>query len=153
MADQEPDLATLTQLPAPKPGEYTRRARSLLPGERANRLPAVIPAQLIFRISPDSPHGRATIRKWGRRHGWKVKDRGPVPAGLVAAFMEEHGIWTVYIRRAWLPNGRGFSDFYQVKQGEFLRNLEHGKSETIDPDKIKRVMGRELFAMLKQVET
>lgn len=154
MPSQDP-LGTLTQLPATKPGTYTRRARYRIPGERANTrtAPVLIPKQKLFRISPDSPAGRTVIRAWGRRRGWEVKDFGKVPAGLVEAFMEENDIWSVYIRRALLPNARGFADFYQVKQGLVLRTLEHGRSETIDPDKIRRVMGNELFSMLKQVST
>lgn len=152
MPDQDPP-GTLTRLPVPKPGQYPRRARALLPGTRANTLPPVIPAQKIFRISPDSPVGRATVRRWARRNGYDVKVHGKIPKAAVDAFMEKHGIWTVYVRRSLIPGAKNPIEFFQVKQGEFLRALEHGKAETIDPDKVRRVMGNELFAMLKQVKT
>lgn len=174
MTDKPNPLATLTQLPQPKPGTYTRRARYRIPGERANNrrnLPPIIPAQKAFRINPDPPddpgydkkrkkelkehraYARAVIRKWGRRNGWTVKNKGKLPAGLVDAFMEENDIWTVYIRRALLPGATDYAAFYQVKQGIYLRTLEHGKSETVDVDKIRRVMGNDMFNLLWQVKT
>lgn len=174
MAEEPNHLATLTQLPTAKPGTYTRRARYRIPGERANNrrnLPAIIPAQKMFRVNPDPPddpsydkkrkkelakhrvYARAVIRDWGRRNGWEVKSKGKLPASLVDAFMEKNDIWTVYIRRALLPGAKDYAAFYQVKQGEYLRTLEHGKSETIDVAKIRRVMGNDMFNLLWQVPT
>ncbi len=146
---QVPDtLSTITPLPASRPGQWdrrNRRPRPLVRGERANTLPAIKPGEKVFRVSPDSKAGRATLRAWGRRHGYDVKPRGKVPAEVRAAFMEQNDIWTVTVVSALLPGAKDFSQHYHVRQGGYTRR------RTIDPDMVRRELGAELFALLKEV--
>lgn len=32
----------------------------------------------------------AAVRSWGRRHGWKLGDRGRLPADLITAYLGAH---------------------------------------------------------------
>ena len=140
-------LSTLTQLPVRKDGwdPRQRRPRSNIPGVRANTLPEVMPGEKVFRINPDSDVGRATLRRWGRRHGYTVKERGKIPAEVRAAFMKENDIWTVKIVSALLPGAAEPMQFFEVKQGSYVRK------RTIDPFYVKRVLGDELYPLLQLV--
>lgn len=161
MADVPETLSQIIPLPEPKPGQWSRRnrrARSNIPGRRANTLPPLpppLPQEKIFRINPDSEIGRATLRKWGRSRGYKIAGRGKIPARVREAFMKENNIWTV--REFYLhsrgPGGKRYvSRNYQLRQGEYLVPLLHGKPETIDPFYIKRALGDELFNLLQEVK-
>ncbi len=155
--DTVPDtLSTITKLPERKPGEWsprTRRARSNIRGTRANTLPPVIPGEKIFRISPDSKVGRATLRKWARRNGYEVKGKGKIPAEVRDAFMAQNGIWTVRIISVMPPGATEFMQLFQVRQGSYVRNLKGASFYSDDPFYVKRLLGDELFPLLKQVVT
>jgi len=104
MSENVPEtLSTITPLPL-KPGQpgYTRRARSLIKGERANTLPDIRPGAQLFRVNPDpdedprlrpehldSQAGRDMLRAWGAKNGYDVKPRGKIPGKIRAAFVEE----------------------------------------------------------------
>jgi len=107
MAGNIPDtLSTITQLPAPKPGEAwsrrNRRPRNLIPGTRANTRAVTKPGEKIFRINPDpaedprlraefldSQAGRAMLRAWAPLNDYTVSPRGKIPAEVRAAFVKQ----------------------------------------------------------------
>jgi hypothetical protein len=138
-------LSSITPLPEPKPGQWSRRnrrARSNIPGKRANTLPPVMPGEKIFRVVPDAP----TLRRWGRRRGFGTRDKGPIPKNVRDAFMAENGSWTVRVISGLVPGRNGQPSrpmsFYQVRQGGYVRR------NTVDPDMVRREMGPELYALL-----
>lgn len=143
-------LSNVQPLPAPKPGEWqrrNRRARSNIPGARANTLPPVIPGEKIFRIVPDA----WTLRRWGRRNGFDVKDKGPVAKEVREGWeseMKQNGSlsWTVRVISYVIPGRNGQPDrpaeFYQVRQGMYVRRT------TTDWEMVKRELGAELHALL-----
>ena len=118
-----------------------RRARSNITGERANTLPAIIPGEKILKIVPDN----VTLRAWGRRHGFTVKDRGKIPGGVRDAFMKVNGAWTVKIVSVMPPGDTEYRQFYQVRQGAYLRKM------TRDPFYVRRELCDELYALLQEV--
>lgn len=166
-------LSTVTRLPASRPGgvwdRSNRRPRSLISGERANTLPAIIPAHKIFRVNPDpvydpvladsnpsfsekavAEHRRyahGVIRQWGLRNGYEVRARGPIPADVRAAFMKTNAIWTVEVVSALLPGAKDFSQHFHVRQGGYT------KKRTIYPHVVRREMGHELYNLLWEVRT
>lgn len=169
MTENVPEtLSTVTPLPARKAGQWVRRTRfprSLVRGERANTLPVIKPGERIFRVNPDPPdsadyseetrkmlprhrrEGRATMRAWGLRNGYEVRARGRIPAEVQAAFMRQNDIWTVTVVSAMLPGAKVFSQHFHVRQGGYTRR------RTIDPDKVMRELGPELYNLLWEVRT
>jgi len=143
MPDKIPDtLSTLTPLPGRKDGREPRqrRARSNVPGLRANTLPAILPGEKIFRIVPDN----ATLRRWGRRNGYPVKSYGQIPRVVREEFAKQNA-WTVRVVSVLVPGATEYSEFYQVRQGPYIRK------QTTDPFYVRRTLGDELYASLKKV--
>lgn len=91
--------------------------------------------------------GRATMRAWGLRNGYEVRARGRIPAEVQAAFMRQNDIWTVTVVSAMLPGAKVFSQHFHVRQGGYTRR------RTIDPDKVMRELGPELYNLLWEVRT
>ncbi len=119
-----------------------RRARSNIPGQRAGILPPVREGEIVFRLFPDNE----TLRVWGRRYHFKVKEHGPVPKKVKEHFSRWNA-WSVRIVVVKPPGARSFGSYYQVMQGSYERRL------TQDPDMVKRELGPELYPLLRRVKT
>lgn len=119
-----------------------RRARHNIPGRQAGILPPVHPGEIVFRLFPDNE----TLRVWGRKYGFKVADRGPVRKEVREHF-DKFNAWSVYIVSLLVPGTTEPAAYYKVMQGPYERRL------TVDVDMVKREMGPELFALLKQMKT
>lgn len=141
MPDDLPETLAFsaTRKPGVRPAQQ-RRARSNVPGVRAETLPAIIPGEKIFRVVPDN----ATLRSWGRRRGYRVAVHGKIPEAVRVAFAKENA-WTVRVVSAMVPGDTQFRQFYQVRQGPYIRKM------TTDPFYVKRELGDELFSLLKEV--
>lgn len=161
MTDNIPDA--MKGLTVTLPGRHdrarvNRRARSRIPGERANTPPDLeppLPGEKRFRISVDSKIGRATVRRWARRRGFDVADKGKIPGRVVTEFLQENDIYMVkeFYVKAKGPGGKEYvSKLYQLYQGKYIVFVKNGQRETDDLDYIKRAMGADLFRMLKQVQ-
>lgn len=144
-----PDTLSVTT-PIKKRGEdwepRQRRPRSNVGVKRANVPPPLKPGETMFRIVPDNK----TIRTWWRNRGHELSGRGPIPGNVrdeFARFMATDGNagWTVKVVSLRPPGAPGSSQFYQVRQGPFLRK------ETTDPFYVKREMGEELYDLLQLV--
>ena len=125
-------LATLTQLPTPKPGTYTRRARSLVPGERANTLPPLLPKEKVFRIGRDA----GTIREWAWGNGYDLAEKGPIPKLVREAWDEwlaANDVWTLKIitTKTKVLRHTYVSQFLKLLQGDVKR------AGTTDPDMVR----------------
>lgn len=142
-ADAVPSaLSTVTSITG---GRGQRRARYKIPGARANTPPVVIPGEKVFRVSPDSPKGRAAVRAWARRNGREVKDYGKIPVNVRDAFMEANDIWTVRVISCMPPGADQFYEFFEVKQGSYVRK------RTTKWWEVLKILGDELFPLLKEV--
>ena len=96
----------------------------------------------MFQLFPDNE----TLRVWGRRYGFKVSDRGPVRKDVRDHF-NKWNAWSVRIVSIQPPGADEPSAYFQVMQGPYERRL------TTDPDMVKRELGADLYALLKQVKT
>ena len=133
--------SALTATPNPG-GRGPRRARHNIPGRRAGIIPPARPGEVVFKLFPTNE----TLRVWGRRYGFDVKDHGPVPKAVREHF-DTWNAWSVRIVSGLIPGAKHVSQYYKVMQGSYERRL------TVDPDMVRRELGPELFALLKQVET
>lgn len=145
-----PDTLSVT-IPIKKRGvdweTRQRRARSNVPGRRANIPEPVRPGETMFRIVPDNK----TIRKWWRGRGHKISDRGPIPGEVrdaFAQFLATNGNagWTVKVISLQPPGATVSSGFFQVRQGKTLME------QTTDEFYVKRAMGEELYDLLTLVK-
>ena len=145
-----PDTLSVT-IPIKKRGvdwePRQRRARTNVPGRRANIPEPVRPGETMFRIVPDNK----TIRTWWRARGHEISDRGPVPVEVqdaFAKFLATNGNagWTVKVISLQPPGAAVASQFYQVRQGKTL------VKQTADPFYVKREMGEELYDLLQLVK-
>jgi len=129
-------------------GPRQRRARSNVPGRRANIPEPVRPGEIMFRIVPDNK----TIRKWWRNRGHEISDKGPVPGEVkdaFARFLATNGNagWTVKVISLQPPGATEPSGFFQVRQGKTLVR------QTADEFYVKREMGEELYDLLQLVKS
>lgn len=128
--------------PAVEPGrkKRVRRARSVVPGVRAERVPPAAAGERVFRVVPDN----AFLRRWGRSHGHRVSGYGKIPAAVRESFDRQNS-WTVRIISLLKSGDTEPRQYYQVMQGPYIRKL------TVDPFYVKRELGDDLFSMLKEV--
>lgn len=128
-------------------GPRQRRARANVPVRRANIPAPYRPGETMFRIVPDNK----TMRTWWRNRGHQISDRGPVPDEVQDAFAkflatDGNAGWTVKVVTLQPPGATVPSQFFQVRQGPYLRR------ETNDPFYVKREMGEELYDLLQLVK-
>ena len=126
-----------------QPGGRTprRRVRHNIPGKRAGILPPVREGEIVFRLFPDND----TLRAWGRKYNFKVKDRGPVPKQVRDHFTQWNA-WSVRIVVVQPPGTTKPSAYFQVMQGSYERKL------TQDEKAVEREIGSDLYPFLRQVK-
>ena len=119
-----------------------RRPRYNIRGQDAGIIPPAKEGEIVFQLFPDNE----TLRVWGRKYHFDVKDRGPVPKKVRDHF-NRFNAWSVRIVVVRPPGAATIGSYYQVMQGRYERRL------TQDPDMVKRELGPELYALLRQVKT
>jgi hypothetical protein len=118
------------------------RARSNITGFRAETVPPPRPGEVVFRLVEDN----ATLRAWGRKHGFDVSGRGPVKDEVRDHFRKWNA-WTVRVVSVQAPGDTQARQYFKVMQGQYLRRM------TDDVFYVKRVLGDDLFPLLKEVKS
>jgi hypothetical protein len=119
-----------------------KRARHNIPGEKGSVIPPARPGQVMFRLFPSNE----TLRVWGRRRGFKVKDRGPVPKE-VRDDWHRWNAWSVRVISLQAPGDTQAREYYQVMQGKYIRK------QTTKWWQVENELGDDLFPLLKKVKT
>jgi hypothetical protein len=117
-----------------------RRARTNIITPDAQVVPPPAKGQILFRLFPDN----ATLRRWGRRHGFKVKNSGPIPKEVREDF-HRWNAWSVRIISLQRPGDTEPRGYFKLMQGKYER------ATTTKWWRMENVMGEELFAMLREV--
>lgn len=129
-------LSTVTSIT----GGRARRARYNI--RDSGEPPPPRPGQTMFEVVPDN----ATLRRWGRSHGFEVKDRGKVPRAVIEDFHKWNN-FTVRVISLQAPGDTQARQYFQVRQGSYIRK------ETTKWWRVENELGGELFALLKKVKT
>ena len=119
-----------------------RRARYNVPGQKAGIIPPAKEGEIVFQLFPDND----TLRAWGRRYHFKVKDHGPVSKKIREHF-NRWNAWSVRIVVIQPPGADTPSAYFRVMQGQQERRL------TQEDYLVKRDIGPDLFPFLRQVKT
>ena len=128
-----------------QPGGRVRpshRARYNVPGQSAGIIPPAHEGEIVFQLYPDNE----TLRVWGRKHHFKVKDRGPV-SRKVRDHFNRYNAWSVRVVVIQPPGADKPSAYFKVMQGPYERGL------TTKWWKVENIMGEDLFPLLRQVKT
>src|SRR2546423_11384328 len=117
MMPEQAASGTVTGLAGARAGRQ-RRARSSAPGVRAEIVPPPRSGEVVFRLVADN----ATLRVWGRRHGFGVSGRGPVRKEVRDHFRKWNA-WTVRIVSVQAPGDTETRQYFKVMQGPYLRRM------------------------------
>lgn len=119
-----------------------RRARYNVPGQRAGIIPPAREGEIVFQLFPDSE----TLRVWGRKHHFKVKDRGPV-SKKVRDHFNRWNAWSVRIVSVQPPGADEPSAYFKVMQGPYEIKA------TTKWWEVQNILGDDLYALLRRVKT
>ena len=140
MTEVPPTLSTATSEDGGR--ARPRRARYNVPGQRAGIIPPAQEGEIVFQLYPDPE----TLRAWGRKYRFKMKDTGRIPKKVREHF-NRYNAWSVRIVSVQPPGASEPSAYFKVMQGPYERRL------TQDVDLVKRDLGPELYPLLRQVKT